>query len=383
MTIQHIETLIIGAGQAGLATGYHLTQLGREFLIIDGNDRIGDNWRCHYDSLKLYSPAKFDGLPGKDFPGDPWHFPGKDEVADFLEQYAVEMNLPVRTQTRVDRLVPRDSGGFSAYLGSEMVECDNVVVATGTFGRTPRVPDVAASLDPRIRQLHSTEYKNLTQLQPGATLVVGASHSGYDIAYEVAADRPTTLVGPDRGNIPLEWDSGKFKVAMPVIVFMWRHVLTRRTPMGRKEMQKFRHEGGPTTRVKAHHLAERGAERIEHKVTGVSTDGKPTLEDGRVLDVANVIWATGFRQDFGWIEAPITGDDGWPREYRGVVDEVPGLFFCGLSFQFAFSSMVLPGVGRDAGYVAKKIDRRATAAVRVPRMRSTPAAPDRSGLGNR
>jgi putative flavoprotein involved in K+ transport len=363
MTTQHIETLIVGAGQAGLATGYHLTRLGREFLIVDGNDRIGDNWRCHYDSLALYSPAKYDGLPGMDFPADPWHFPGKDEVADFLEQYAVEMALPVRMQTRVDRLVPRDGGGLTAHLGAETVECDNLVVATGTFGRTPRTPEVAASLDPRIRQFHSTQYKNPTQLQRGATLVVGASHSGYDIAYELAADRPTILVGPDRGNIPLDWDSARVKVALPVIVFLWKHVLTRRTPMGRKQMQSVRYHGGPTTRVKPHHLAERGAERIEHKVTDVSPDGKPMLDDGRVLDVANVIWATGYRPDFSWIEAPITGDDGWPREYRGVVDDVPGLFFCGLSYQFAFGSMVLPGVGRDAAYVAGKIDQRAPARV--------------------
>ena len=360
MDTQHIDTLIVGAGQAGLATGYHLTRLGRESLIVDGNGRIGDNWRCHYDSLTLYSPAKFDGLPGMDFPGDPWHFPGKDEVAAFLEQYAVEMELPVRMHTRVDRLVPRDGGGFTAHLASETIECDNVVVATGTFGRAPRVPDVAASLAPHIRQLHSTEYRNPTQLRPGTTAVVGASHSGYDIAYEVAADRPTILVGPDRGNIPLDWRSARVKVELPLIVFLWKHVLTRRTPVGRKMMDKVRHHGAPTARVKPHHLAERAVERIAQKVTDVSADGKPVLDDGQVLDVANVIWATGFRPDFGWIEAPITRADGWPREYRGVVDAVPGLFFCGLSFQFAFSSMVLPGVGRDAAYVARQIHQRAT-----------------------
>ena len=365
MTTQHVETLIVGAGQAGLATGYHLARRGRELLIVDGNGRIGDNWRCHYDSLRLYSPAKFDGLPGMDFPADPWHFPGKEEVADFLEQYAVEMELPVRMQTRVDRVVPRDGGGFTAHLGSDRVECDNLVLATGTFGRTPRVPAAATSLSPRIRQLHSTEYKNPTQLLPGTTVVVGASHSGHDIAYEVAADRPTILVGPDRGNIPLDWDSAQFKIAMPVVVFLWKHVLTRRTPMGRKQMQKARHQGAPTTRVKPRHLAERAVERIEQKVTGVSADGRPLLADGRVLDVTNVIWATGFRPDFSWVEAPITGNDEWPREYRGVVEEVPGLFFCGLSFQFSFSSMVLPGVGRDAAYIAGKIDQRATARARV------------------
>lgn len=357
MTTQHIDTLIVGAGQAGLATGYHLARLGREFLIVDGGARVGDNWRCHYDSLRLYSPATFDGLPGMDFPGDPWHFPGKDEVADFLEQYAVEMELPVRMQTRIDRLAPRDDGGFTAHLGSQAIECENVVVATGTFGRNPHVPDVAASLGPQIRQVHSADYKNPTQLLPGATVVVGASHSGCDIAYELAQDRPTILVGPDRGNIPLEWDSARIKVALPVIVFLWKHVLTRRTPMGRKEMAKVRSHGAPTTRVKRHHLTERGVERIEHKVTGTSADGRPVLADGRVLDVANVVWATGFRPDFSWIEAPLADDDGWPREYRGVTD-IPGLFFCGLAFQYAFGSMVLPGVGRDAAYVASRIARR-------------------------
>jgi putative flavoprotein involved in K+ transport len=147
---------------------------------------------------------------------------------------------------------------------------------------------------------------------------------------------------------------------MPVIVFVWKHVLTRRTPIGRKEMKAVRRHGAPTVRVKPHHLAERGAERIEHKVTGVSADGMPMLDDGRVLDVSIVIWATGFQQDFSWIEAPITGEDGWPREYRGVVDDLPGLFFCGLSFQYAFGSMVLPGVGRDAAFIARQIDRRTT-----------------------
>ncbi len=366
MTVQHVDTLIIGAGQAGLATGYELRRRGRSVLIVDGLTRIGDNWRCHYDSLRLYSPAKFDGLPGMDFPGDPWHFPTKDEVADFLEAYAVEMGLPVRLRTRVDRLVPSGGGrGFTAHIGSEAITCDNVVIATGSFSRTPRVPEMSARLDPSIKQMHSTAYKNPSQLQPGPTLVVGASHSGYDIAYEVAATGPTILVGPDRGNIPLEWDSARVKIVLPLLVWAWKHVLTRRTPMGRREVENVRQHGGPTARVKAHHLAERGGQRIEQKVVDVSADGRPVLEDGRALDVANVVWATGFRPEFGWIEAQIIGDDGWPIEYRGVVETVPGLYFCGLAFQYAFSSMVLPGVGRDAAYVADRIASRSRASIPV------------------
>ena len=139
---------------------------------------------------------------------------------------------------------------------------------------------------------------------------------------------------------------------------MWRHVVTRRTPIGRKEMAEVRHHGGPMLRVKRADLARRGVVRNTSRVVGVE-DGRPLLDDGTVVDAATVVWCTGFRQAFDWIDAPVFGDDGYPEEYRGVVESVPGLFFCGLSFQYSFSSMVLPGVGRDAAYVADRIAARA------------------------
>ena len=357
MTTQHIETLIIGAGQAGLSTGYHLQQLGRPFLIVDGHERIGDNWRHQWDTLKLYSPAKYDGLPGLPFPAPPWSFPGKEQVADYLESYALHSDLPVRMSTRVQRLEPRAGGGFTASLGEDTITCDNVVVATGTFGRTPNVPDFARDLDPSIVQLHSSEYRRPDQLATGRVLVVGASHSGCDIAYEAAEHRPTTLAGRDCGQIPIRWGSRALRYTFPVIAFAWRHVLTRRTPIGRKEMAEIRHHGGPMLRVKREDLQRRGVERVTNRVTGVS-EGLPVLDDGSFVDASTVVWCTGFRQVFEWIDVPIFGEDGYPREYRGVVDEVPGLFFCGLSFQYAFSSMVFLGVGRDAEYLARRIDAR-------------------------
>jgi putative flavoprotein involved in K+ transport len=366
VTTQHIETLIIGAGQAGLATAYHLRRLGRDHLVVDGNDRVGDNWRRHYDSLRLYTPVKYDSLPGLSFPGDPWSYPTKDEVADYLETYALHFDLPIRMRTAVERLW-RPDGHFRADLGHDTIECANVVVATGTFGRTPNVPDVAGDLDPAIHQLHSSEYQRPDQLVPGPVLVVGAAHSGCDIAHELAARHPTILVGRDCGQVPVEWDSPRIRVGLPILTFLFRHVLTRRNPIVRRRLDELRSHGGPMLRIKRHHLAERGVERIEHRVTGV-VDGKPQLSDGHVLDVANVVWCTGFRQDFGWIDLPIFGANGWPEEYRGVVGSVPGLYFCGLSFQYAFSSMLLPGVGRDAAHIARAIadaDRsvRATAGV--------------------
>jgi putative flavoprotein involved in K+ transport len=353
MTTQQTETLIIGAGQAGLATAYHLQRRGRGCLVVDGNRRVGDNWRVHYDSLRLYTPAKYCGLPGMRFPADPWSYPTKDQVADHLETYALHFDLPIRMHTRVEHLA-RGDGGFAATLGGDTIECANVVVATGTFGRTPNVPRFADDLDPGIRQFHSSEYKRPDQLAPGPVLVVGAAHSGCDVAFEVAADRPTILVGRDCGQVPVEWSSKGIRVAMPVMTFVFRHVLTRRNPIVRKKLGELRAHGGPMLRIKRHHLAERGVERIGMRVTGVA-NGKPQLADGRVLDVANVVWATGFRQDFSWIDLPAFGEDDWPDEYRGVVESVPGLYFCGLSFQYAFSSMLLPGVGRDADHVAERI----------------------------
>ena len=356
-TPQHIETLIIGAGQAGLATGYHLRREGRPFLVVDAHDRVGDNWRHQWDTLRLYTPARYDGLPGMSFPAPPWSYPAKDEVADFLESYAVHFDLPVRTGTRVLRLAAQGDG-FVATLDDGVITCDNVVVATGSFGRTPYVPDVAAELDPRITQLHSSEYRRPDQVGPGTVLVVGASHSGHDIAYELAATHPTVLSGRDCGQIPVRLDSPRMKVAFPVMAFAFKHVLTRRTPMGRKEMPEVRLHGGPALRVKREDLAARGVQRFEARVTGVE-GGRPVLEDGRVIDAQTVVWCTGFRQVFDWIDLPIFDDHGWPQEYRGVVDASPGLFFCGLSFQYAFASMVFLGVGRDAEHVACRIVERA------------------------
>jgi putative flavoprotein involved in K+ transport len=364
MDTQYVETLIVGAGQAGLSTGYHLQRRGRRFLIVDANSRIGDNWRQQWDTLRLYTPAKYDGLPGLRFPASRWHCPQKDEVADYLERYALRFDLPVRTSTRVERLEALPDGGYIADLGGESIRCDNVVVATGTFGRTPNVPAIAADLDRSIQQLHSSQYRRPAQLQPGPALVVGASHSGLDIAYELGESRRTILCGPRRGNIPFRPESRRARLFFPVVIFAFKHVLTRRTPMGRKEMHEVRFHGGPAFRIKEDDLERRGVVRTEEYVTGM-VDGRPQLGDGTVLDVTNVVWCTGFRQVYDWIRLPILNPDGWPAEYRGVVDAAPGLYFCGLSFQYAFSSMVFPGIGRDADYVARQIAARSPAPERI------------------
>jgi putative flavoprotein involved in K+ transport len=349
---ERCETLIIGAGQAGLAVAYHLARQGRSSVLLDANARVGDNWRRHWDSLRLYSPARYDGLPGMPFPAPPWAFPTKDEVADFLEAYAETHDLDVRTGVRVGSLRRRD-GRFVASTDHGDYEADDVVVASGTYGG-PYRPAFAADLDPTILQLHSSAYRNPSQLTHGPVLVVGASHSGADIAVEVAAGHPTVLAGRSNGEIPFELEGRPMRGVFPVLWFAWGHVATLRTPIGRKMRPKVRTHGGPLLRYRERDLAAAGVERVTERVVGVH-DGLPVLDGGRVLDVANVIWCTGFRQDFTWIDLPVVGDDGWPLEQRGVVPSAEGLYFAGLAFQSSFRSMLIGGVGHDAAHVAGHI----------------------------
>ncbi|HEU4997767.1 MAG TPA: NAD(P)-binding domain-containing protein [Lapillicoccus sp.] len=367
----HIETVIVGAGQAGLATGYHLQRAGRPFVILDGASRVGDGWRHQWDSLRLFTPAQFDGLPGMPFPGPRWSFPTKDEFADYLESYAVRHRLPVRLSTTVERVTPTEEG-FLVTAGGQDIRADNVVCCTGTFGRKASVPGFADRLDPAIRQLHSSDYRRPSELPDGAVLVVGAAHSGCDIAYELAATHHTVLCGPDTGQIPVRFDSPLLKVVLPTMFFAFRHVLKRTNPLGRRVAGVHVRHGGPRLRVQQRDLAARGVDWVVGRVVGVR-DGKPLLDDGRVLDVGTVVWCTGFRQAFDWVEAPAFAVDGWPLEQRGVADGVAGLFFCGLQFQYAGSSMLILGAGRDAAYVADRIVERRTAAARMAADRTAAA----------
>ena len=369
---ERFETVIVGGGQAGLAVGYHLARHDRSFVVLEGNDRIGDNWRNHYDSLRLYSPARFNGLPGWAGSVDPWTYPSKDEIADYLEAYARRFELPVITGVRVDRL-RRAGDGYELRAGAHRFVADNVVVASGTF-QEPIVPEIAADLDPGIRQLHSSEYRRPGQLQPGPVLVVGASHSGADIAQEVAlAGHPTVLSGRVNGELPFDIEGRAAHVALPILWRVANHVLTMRTPIGRKVRVKVRAHGGPLLRVKRAHLREAGVEHVEARVEDVR-DGLPVLDDGRVPDVTNVIWCTGFGKDVSWIDLPVTGEDGWPEQTNGVVESSPGLYFVGLPFLFSFASMLIGGVGRDAERVAAHIGERAPAAAAGEREPAATAA---------
>ena len=363
------DTVIVGAGQAGLSMGSHLARLGRNFVILDEHERIGDRWRNHYDSLRLYSPAKYDGLPEMPFPAPPYAFPSGREMADFLEAYAARMHLPIVPGVKADGLWPvkdQTVGSQHAYTvtaGGRRFAAARVVVATGGQ-QLPSAPTVASQLNPGIRQLHSSDYRNPAQLLPGDVLVVGASHSGADIALEVAAaGHKTWLSGPVHGQLPFDLEGRPARQIMRVLWFAANHILTMKTPLGRRMQPEVRAHGGPLLRVKLPDLDAAGVRYVSAR-TG-ARDGLPALDDGRALDVRNVIWCTGFRPDFGWIHLPVTGSDGWPRQDRGVATDAPGLYFLGMLFQYAFSSMLVGGVGRDAKYVARHIARQPTADSRL------------------
>jgi putative flavoprotein involved in K+ transport len=358
---EHYDTVVIGGGQAGLSLGYHLARRGHDFVILDKNERIGDNWLNSWDSLRLFTPARYNGLPGMPFPLPAYAFATRDEMASYLRAYAERFELPVEGRVVVDGLRRAENGraGYVVTAGGRTFEARNVVVATGPK-HLPRTPAFAAELDPGINQMHSSEYRNPSQLQPGPVLVVGASHSGPDIALEVAAEHETILSGPYRGEIPFDIEGRPARFILPVLWFVANRVLTVRTPIGRKVRQDVRSHGAPHIRIKAKHLEAAGVEHVANKVTGVQ-DGLPVLDGGRVAEVTNVIWCTGFRLDFSWIDLPVEGEKGYPLEDRGVVPSAPGLYFLGVPFQRSFASMLIGGVGRDAGYLAKHIAARTQA----------------------
>jgi putative flavoprotein involved in K+ transport len=349
-----VQTVIIGAGQAGLSVGYHLARRGAPFLILEANQRIGDTWRRRWDSLRLFTPARFDGLDGLPFPASPDAFPTKNEMADYLEVYAERFAIPVRTGVKVDRITRRE-GGFLVAAGDLRIEAEHVVVAMATYQK-PRVPPFATELDRDIVQLHSIDYRNPGQLREGGVLIVGAGNSGSEIAKELArAGHPTWMSGRDVGHLPFRIDGPAARLGLLRLVLrgLFHRVLTLDTPLGRKARPMIVSKGGPLIRVKPAELAALGVTRVP-RTSGVR-DGQPLLDDGRVLDVANVIWCTGFVPGFSWIDLPVFDGQGEPEHERGVTRAAPGLSFVGLHFLYAMSSTMIHGVGRDAQYLAERI----------------------------
>jgi putative flavoprotein involved in K+ transport len=341
--VEQYDLVVIGGGQAGLSAGYWLQQQDIDFLIVDANARVGDVWRNRWDSLQLFTPARYSGLPGLAFPGEPYHLPKREAVADYLEWYAEVFDLPIRSSVRVNG-VRRVGNSFEITTSGTTLQAENVIVATGPF-QTPRVPSFASQLDPSITQLHSSEYKRPSQLPEGNVLVVGAGNSGAQIALELARTRNTVLAGRAVGSMP--------RRVLGRDVFDWLY-LTLMRPSGDSFLGRRIRKNvlGGTDALIGMTEADliQGGVRREGRVTGVC-NGKPQLASGEVLDVAAIVWSTGFTPDFTWIDAPVFGANGYPIHRRGATS-VPGLYFLGQRFLNKLNSSLIGGVGADAAHLA-------------------------------
>ena len=343
------DVAVIGAGQAGLTMGYELARQGRRSVILEAADSVGSAWRTRWDSLTLFTPRRYDSLPGLEFPGDPDGYPTRDEVIDYLESYARRFELPVQTRSEV-RSVRGKGGTFRLELDDGVVEADQVVVATGPF-QVPRVPAFAVDLDPTVFETHSVGYRNPAQLPDGPVLVVGGGNTGFQIAQELAASRETHLaVGSRQTPLPqrlagrdLFWWLGKLGILEKSIdTKLGRRLSTRETLIG----------SSPRT-------AKRAGVAMHGRAIGAS--GRTVvLEDGSTLDVASVIWATGYRLDHSWIDLAIADADGNLIHRRGVT-VVPGLYFLGLFWQHTRGSALVGWVKDDAQFIAERIAERAPA----------------------
>jgi putative flavoprotein involved in K+ transport len=371
---EQVETVIVGGGQAGLAVGYHLAQRHRPFVILDANERTGDSWRKRWDSLRLFTPAYLNALPGLKFPG-PRHRPStKDEMADYLEAYAARFDLPVRMGSYVNS-VTKITDRFVVSAGDQRFEADNVVLATGGY-QAPYVPAFADQLNAGITQLHSSQYRRPSQLRDGDVLVVGAANSGAEIALEVSATHRTWLSGRHPGSEPTRPGSRVDRLFTPPFWFFISRVASVTNPIGRRMRPQLITTTLPLGRVRLKDLDAAGVVRLARTIT--VSDGKPVMEDGRILNVSNIVWATGYRPAFDWVHIDVFDQEGRPVHHRGTTSE-PGLYFIGLFFLSSIASSLVGGVGRDAEHIARLIASHTAQHKRIrPRSTATVTAAVRS-----
>lgn len=346
--VERFETIVIGGGQAGLAVGHHLAARDIDFVILSNERRVGDNWRRRWGSLRLFTPARFSGLPGMPFPAPPGHMADKDEVADYLERYAARFDLPVRLNTHVESL-SSDGVRFRiiANGGASVFEAENIIVATGPFQR-PLVPTIAARLAPTILQLHSSQYQNPFDLPEGPVLVVGAGNSGAQIALELARFRKVWLAGRNTGHMP------RRLLGRDVFDWLWPVMqwATADTRLGRRMRADIQRSGDALIGIPERSIAEAGVVRVGR--LDAERGGLPVCGDA-VLTPRVVLWCTGFQPDYAWIDLPAFDETGSPLHDRGVSTELPGLFFLGLRFQHRLNSSLIGGVGQDAAFIAEQV----------------------------
>jgi putative flavoprotein involved in K+ transport len=343
---ERCEVVVVGGGQAGLAVGYFLADQGRRFLILEACQAPAAAWHARWDSLRLFTPARYDGLPGRSFPGDPDRYPGRDEVVSYLTDYARDFELPVELASRV-RSIRTAEGGYLVELDDRTYESEQVVVATGPL-QLPHTPTFAEHLDPEIVQLHSSAYRTPEAISAGPVLVVGGGNTGFQIAAELAGTREVHLaIGSRQTPLPQRVFGRDLFWCLEATGLIRK---TRASRMGRRL-------AGRDTLIGASRRALRRRYGVHLQGRAVGAAGtKVNFRDGTNIDVRSVIWATGFRVDHSWIDVPVFDDDGRLEHRRGVT-ESPGLYFLGLTWQHTRGSALLGWVKDDAEYIAQQIAR--------------------------
>ena len=343
MTDERYNVVVIGAGQAGLAIGHFLAEQRKRFVIVEAADAVGSAWRSRWDSLVLFTPRRYDALPGLAFPGDPDRYPTRDEVVAYLERYAEHFQLPIALASPV-RSLTREGGTFILEAGERRILADQVVVATGPFQK-PNTPALAGGLADEVFQMHSTGYRRPADVPEGRVLVVGGGNTGFQIAAELAPSREVHLaVGSRQKPLPQR--------LLRRDLFWWLTKLgvlskTVETRLGRRLRSRDTLIGSSPRKVKR--LG------VQVRPRALRADGRTIgFADGSELEVDAVIWATGYRPDLSWIELPVTDDDGRLRHRRGVT-EVRGLYFLGLSWQHTRGSALLGFVADDAAFIAERL----------------------------
>ncbi|WP_409304806.1 flavin-containing monooxygenase [Peribacillus sp. SCS-155] len=342
------DLIVIGAGQSGLSMGYWLKQTCKKFIILDKCSSIGESWKNRYDSLILFTPKKYSSLPGLNFPGAPNDLPTKDEVTAYLREYAETFKLPVQLETKITSLSgSREENLFTVTTNQKTYQAKQIVIATGPF-QTPFIPPFAHNLPSDVTQIHSSEYKNPSQLKPGPVLVVGGGNSGAQIAVELATKHQVSLsVGQKIRYLPLKF--------MGKPIFWWFDKLgilrtDRESVMGKK----IRSSGDPIFGLELKKLVNQKQIRIFPRTKGQDL-GEIIFENNDRLKPSNIIWATGFKPTYGWIDIPdILDRHGKPIHNRGVTN-IPGVVFLGQPWQNKRGSALLLGVGEDAKYLAEHL----------------------------
>jgi putative flavoprotein involved in K+ transport len=356
---EHLDVAVVGGGQAGLAMGYYLRERGLRFVIFERGGSIAPAWRERWDSLTLFTPRRYSALPGLPFPGDPDGYPTRDEVIAYLERYAETFELPIELNREVHR-VSQEGGRFVLEMEGRRATADQVVVATGPF-QTPFVPELAQDVDPGLWQAHSTGYRKPADVPEGTVLVVGGGNTGFQIAKELSATHKVLLsVGSKQKPLPqriagrdLFWWLTKTRLLSKTVESRLGSKLQYRdTLIGSSPRELTRRYG------------------VEMKARATAATGRRVrFEDGSELEVDAVIWATGYRPDFSWIDLPIVGSNGRLRHRRGVTD-VPGLLFLGLTWQWTRGSALIGWVKDDAAFLSERIA--------APNEASTRTAPERA-----